>query len=82
MSPERTVYGVDTRNLGRSREAPVPVKFFDACPGRLVRSPPATNQTYSAPFDTHDGKRFLVNCTVEPPGRFLVLLNWPFGEKL
>ena len=24
-----------------------------------------------------DGKHFLVNCAVEPPGPFVVLLNWP-----
>lgn len=30
---------------------------------------------YSSPLDTRDGKRFLVACLVEPPGRYNMLLN-------
>ena len=42
---------------------------------------PTSRSTFMRPYDTRDGKRFLITCTVEPPGRFSVLLNWPFSPK-
>lgn len=81
MSPERALYASDTRNLSRSSEAPATVRLFDVCPGRSIPSLPARDVTYTSVYDTHDGKRFLVNCNAEPRGRFSVLLNWPFGPE-
>ena len=36
--------------------------------------------SYGYNFDTHDGTQFLVNCAVDLPGRFVVLLNWPLTK--
>ena len=81
MSPDLALYVAETKNLGRSGEAPRTVKMFGLCPGTTVTSRPGTNSTYATPYDTHDGKRFLINCNTEPRGRFSVLLNWPFVPK-
>ena len=81
MAPDRAIYAADTRSLGHSGAAPSGVRLFGTCPGTSISSLPATDATYMAPYDTHDGKRFLVNCNAEPRGRFSVLLNWPFGPQ-
>ncbi len=31
--------------------------------------------------DTGYGKRFLVTCTLEPPGKFTILMNWKYPAK-
>jgi Tol biopolymer transport system component len=68
LSADRTIYSVDTRNLGKSETLPAPVKLFAACPldGTLDLWP----------IDTRDGLRFLIACRREPLGRFIVLMNW------
>ena len=81
MSDDRIIYAVNTKDLGRTSVAPLPARLFPACPGKGLASPPGTGVSYDYAFDTHDGQRFLVNCTVEPPGRFLVLMNWPLESK-
>ena len=77
MSADYTIHAVKTTDLGRSSTMPSPSPLFRACPGRLALRPPMMGQTFGHNFDTLDGKRFLVNCVVDPPGRFVVLLNWP-----
>jgi serine/threonine protein kinase len=69
MAPDGAINAVDTRDLGREETLPPPVQLFPTCPE-------ARPQRDSPPFDTRDGERFLVNCLVEPPGRFTVLTNW------
>ena len=81
MSADYTIYAVKTTDLGRSSTMPSPSPLFRACPGTLALRPPALGQTYGHNFDTLDGTRFLVNCAVDPPGRFVVLLNWPLTGK-
>jgi Tol biopolymer transport system component len=67
------IFAVDMRNLGRTKTLSTPVPLFRVCPGTqpLHDSPP---------FDTRDGQQFLVNCLVEPPGQFTVLMNWTFPK--
>ena len=55
-----------------------PVRLFRLCPASSLPFPPTRGGTFMRAFDTHDGQRFVAACTVEPPGRFSVLLNWPF----
>jgi Tol biopolymer transport system component len=81
LGADSILYAVATAEFGKSAQAPNPVPLFHACPGRRTQNTPATNQTYGYPYDTHDGKRFLFNCTVAPDGQFTVLLNWPFRVK-
>jgi hypothetical protein len=81
MSDDRIIYAVNTKDLGRASAPPLPARLFAACAGKGLTSPPGAGVSYDNPFDTHDGQRFLVNCTVEPPGKFLVLMNWPLENK-
>jgi Tol biopolymer transport system component len=73
MSADYTIYAVKTTDLGRSSTMPPPLPLFRACPDTLALNDHS--------FDTLDGTRFLVNCAVEPPGRFVVLLNWPLTGR-
>jgi len=77
MSPDNTLYASKTTDLGRSSTMPLPSPLFRACPDTLALRPPMLGQTYGYNFDTYDGTQFLVNCAVDLPGRFVVLLNWP-----
>ncbi len=81
MDANATIFAANIQGLGRSSQPPNITKLFRACEERRVVLAPVTGQTYAHSYDTHDGKRFLVNCTVEPSGQFTVLLNWPFGAK-
>ena len=81
MAADYTIYAVKTTDLGRSSTMPSPSPLFRACPDTLALRPPTIGQTFGHNFDTFDGKRFLVNCAVDPPGRFVVLLNWPLTGK-
>src|SRR4029079_8049010 len=81
MDASATIYAANSEALGRSPQPPKVTKLFHACEERRVVLAPVTGQSYAHSYDTHDGKRFLVNCTVEPSGQFTVLLNWPFGTK-
>jgi Tol biopolymer transport system component len=75
------LYAVNTTGLGKSSQMPNPVRLFHACEATRTASAAATNQMYAYPYDTHDGKRFLFNCSAEPSSQFTVLLNWPFTGK-
>ena len=77
MSSDYSLYAVSTTGLGGSAPMPLPSRLFRACPGTLPAWTPMVGSPFGYNFDTHDGKQFLVNCAVEPPGRFVVLLNWP-----
>ena len=80
MSGDGSVFAVDTRELGRTETLPTPVRLFQACPGTQPYALPLRKLPYEYSFDTRDGQRFLVNCLVEPPGRFTVLMNWTFPK--
>jgi hypothetical protein len=81
MSADYTVHAAKTTDLGRSSQAPLPFPLFRACPDTLALRPATIGALFGYNFDTHDGTRFLVNCAVERPGRFVVLLNWPLTGK-
>ena len=70
VTRDSAVFSVDTRQLGRAQTLPPPVRLFSAC----TRTGGIT--TDNMRVQTNDGQRFLVNCRVEPPGRFTVLMNW------
>ena len=76
MSGNFDIHVVSTRNLGQSGSAPLPSRLFRACPGTAPLNAPTTGAMFGYAFDTHDGQRFLVNCMVEPPGNYVVLMNW------
>jgi hypothetical protein len=76
MSVDNSILAVNTAGLGHSNSIPLPVRLFRACNGTA----PVQDEPYAPAFDTHDGKRFLVNCLAEPVGKFTVLMNWVFPQ--
>jgi Tol biopolymer transport system component len=80
MSGDGAVFAVDTRNLGRTETLPTPVRLFQACPATQPQGMPLRGEPIAPGFDTRDGQRFLLNCLVEPPGRFTVLMNSTFPK--
>ena len=40
-----------------------------------------TAQFWGNPFDTLDGKRFIVDCSLRPSREFVVLMNWPLAQN-
>ena len=80
MSGDGSVFAVDTRNLGKTQTLPTPVRLFQACPATQPQGLPLRGEPIAPSFDTLDGQRFLVNCLLEPPGRFTVLMNWTFPK--
>ena len=81
MSGDLTLYTVNTTELGRSTRMPLASRLFRACPGTIPMNLPMRGSLFGYNYDTHDGKQFLINCAVEPPGRFVVLLNWPLTKN-
>lgn len=78
MSGDDSIYAADTRGLGGKAAIPPPTRLFEACPGTGAGGAPLGGNLYNYDFDTQDGKKFLVVCRAEPPGRFTVLMNWKF----
>jgi Tol biopolymer transport system component/tRNA A-37 threonylcarbamoyl transferase component Bud32 len=74
-SPDSSLWSFGTKGLARS-EVLDPLRLFRPCPSSAFVSAPTRRTSYMRAFDTHDGKRFLVTCAVDPPGRFSVFLNW------
>jgi hypothetical protein len=33
------------------------------------------------PYDTRDGKRFIVDCTARPSREYVLLMNWPLAQN-
>ena len=79
-SADSTLWSFNTAGLDRG-EVSEPVRLFRPCESSSLPFSPTSRSTFMRPYDTRDGKRFLITCTVEPPGRFSVLLNWPFSPK-
>jgi hypothetical protein len=40
-----------------------------------------TAQFWGNPYDTLDGKRFIVNCGLRPSREYVVLMNWPIAQN-
>jgi Tol biopolymer transport system component len=80
VTRDSTLLSVDTRKLGRA-PVPEPMRLFHLCEDTALSFPPVAGGSYMHPYDTLDGKHFLVNCLLAPPNRFTVLLNWPFAQR-
>ena len=70
ITRDSVVFSVDARQLGRAQTLPPPVRLFQVCPQT------GGTTTDAMRVQTNDGRKFLLNCRIEPPGRFTVLLNW------
>ena len=76
MSEDLTIYAVATTDLHANGIAPSPQALFRACPETAPFLRPMRGTPWGHPFDTLDGKTFLVNCQANPSGQFVVLMNW------
>jgi Tol biopolymer transport system component len=70
ITRDASIYSVDARLLGTTGTLPAPVRLFQACTQTGGTGSDTVN------VETNDGRRFLINCRVEPQGRFTVLMNW------
>jgi serine/threonine-protein kinase len=66
MAGDSDIYAADMRNLGRSGSIPLPSRLFRPCPEAEPFSRADTGFEYN--FDTHAGRRFLVNHLPGPCG--------------
>jgi Tol biopolymer transport system component len=81
MSEDATVHAVSTTGLRINGPVSRPRPLFRPCPGSAPQSPPMSGQFWGNPFDTKDGKRFIVNCTPRPSREYVVLMNWPLAAR-
>ena len=75
MGVDNFIYSVDLSNLRSTSAAPAPVKLFRACPQTMPVGTAGSNNPWLYTFDTRDGNRILVDCRVNAPGQFVVLLD-------
>ena len=80
MSEDATIHVVPTSALRVDGSGPRPQALFRPCPGSAPQSPPMAAQFWGNPFDTLDGKRFIVNCSLRPSREYVVLMNWPIAR--
>jgi serine/threonine protein kinase len=76
MTADFSIYSVSLKNLKSGGPMQLPERLFRPCPGAKPEGSATINEAYQFNFDTRDGRRFLVDCVVEPPGSYQVLVNW------
>jgi eukaryotic-like serine/threonine-protein kinase len=81
MSDDATIHAVATSGLRIGAAAPRPHALFRPCPGSAPQAPPMAAQFWGNPYDTRDGRRFIVDCTVQPSREYVVLMNWPLTQN-
>ena len=81
MSEDGTINSVATETLGVDLFVARPQALLRTCPGSAPQSEPLRGQFWGAPFDTLDGKRFIVTCALRPSREFTVLMNWPLAQN-
>ena len=74
ISSDLNLKQFDMRHLEENRGTSKTV--FKACPGTGLNAQPVTGAIWQHPYDVAPDGRFLFNCLVEPPGRFVVWTNW------
>jgi eukaryotic-like serine/threonine-protein kinase len=77
MSEDATIHAAPASNLRIDGAVARPQALFRSCPESGPESSPMTAQFWGNPYDTRDGKRFIVNCTLPPAREYVVLMNWP-----
>jgi len=80
MSDDATIQAVPTSALRVDGAGPRPQALFRPCPGSGPQTQPMTAQFWSNPFDTLDGRRFIVSCAMRPSREYVVLMNWPLAQ--
>jgi hypothetical protein len=81
MSEDGAIHVVATGTLRIDGPVPRTQRLFRPCPGSAPQSPPMSGQFWGNPYDTRDGKRFIVNCSLRPSREYVVLMNWPLAQN-
>jgi serine/threonine protein kinase len=81
MSEDASIHALPTGSLRIDGPVPRTQRLFRPCPGSAPQSPPMSAQFWGNPYDTRDGKRFIVNCLVRPPRDYVALMNWPLTQN-
>jgi eukaryotic-like serine/threonine-protein kinase len=81
MSEDASIHALPTDSLRVGSLVPRTQRLFRPCPGSGPQSPPMTAQFWGNPYDTRDGKRFIVNCSVRPSREYVALMNWPLTNR-
>ena len=81
MAEDATIHVVKTGTLRVDGPVPRPQALFRPCSGSAPQSPPMSGEFWGNPFDTLDGKRFIVNCTLRPALEYRLLMNWVFEQN-
>jgi hypothetical protein len=76
MTPDEAVFAADTAHLRDRHMAGAPVRLFQACSATGMKLHPGRKESYTWQLNVAPDGRFLVNCMTEPPGRFVVWMNW------
>ena len=80
MSEDGTIHAVAAGALRIDGAVPRPEPLFRACPASGPQSSPMTGQMWGTPYDTLDGRRFIVNCALRASREYVVLVNWPLAQ--
>jgi serine/threonine protein kinase/Tol biopolymer transport system component len=78
VSNDMNLKQVDLRHPGPIR-SPGANTLFKVCPGTGLNALQGIGAVWEHPYDVAPDGRFLFNCLVEPPGRFVVWINWRAG---
>jgi Tol biopolymer transport system component len=81
MSEDAAIHVVPTGALRIDGPVPRAQRLFRPCSGSAPQSLPMSAQFWGNPYDTRDGKRFIVDCAVRPSREYAVLLNWPLVQN-
>jgi len=81
MSEDAAIHVISTGSLRVGGPVPRTQRLFRPCPGSTPQTPPMTAQFWGNPYDTRDGKRFIVNCSMRPSREYVALLNWPLAQN-
>jgi len=81
MSEDATIHAVATTGLRIGGPVSRPHALFRPCSGSAPQAAPMTANFWGNPYDTRDGKRFIVDCIVRPSREYVVLMNWPLTQK-
>jgi Tol biopolymer transport system component len=81
MSEDASIYALPTGSLRIGGPVARTQRLFRPCPGSGPQSAPMTAQFWGNPYDTRDGKRFIVNCAVRRSREYVALMNWPLAQN-
>jgi Tol biopolymer transport system component len=81
MAQNAVIHVADTSHLKDRHVVGRPEKLFQPCAATGIRFQVARFAPYAWHFDVAPDGRFVANCMAEPPGRYVVWMNWRAGDN-